>query len=128
MMEVLDNYGKKYQVRLFGTASISPLLNCERAAHSSSKAGGTSSECSSTTSMKSLPQLQLNGIPSGEEPDNLRFINRWLSGVLHEFARDSEVFNVWLKNPKNFLTFIQYLRCDGAFPQSEVVTMEGILS
>lgn len=71
--------------------------------------------------------LHMNSIQLSEESDNLRFINHWLSGVLHEFARDSEVFNVWLKNPKNFLALINYLRCEGTYNSCEIATLEGIL-
>jgi hypothetical protein len=52
-LDIEDNFGKKYQVKLFGTSSNSPLLNCERTISSSSK-GFSSMEIRSASSSPSF--------------------------------------------------------------------------
>lgn len=60
-LDIEDNFGKKYQIKLFGTSSNSPLLNCEKAINSSSK-GFSSKEIRSSNTPSLLSSATLTNL------------------------------------------------------------------
>lgn len=118
-----DSFGRKYPLRLLGTASSSPLLNCEKTVSSSSR--GFSAKDIRTASTPSFASTSF--LDHNDEQENVRFINRWLAGVLPDCAKDNESFPLWLRQPRHFLSLLNYLRCDLGSSAKEDPSLEGLV-
>lgn len=64
VLEIENNFGQKYEVKLNGTASISPLLKCDRVGGSSR--AFSSREIKTLSSSGSLKSMTLIDSPSEE--------------------------------------------------------------